>query len=118
MKKYAQIIDEQTKECTVGLGCNYDYYKAIGLEELDVEQAQNGRWYLTGYLPIPTQEEQEDLRKRAYLLEVDPITAHISRLKDLEQTQEILEEIANLQAEREVKVADIKARYPYPNFND
>lgn len=74
----------------------------------------NGEYLLKEDVPDPTQEEQEALRAEAYRQEVDPITAHISRLKDEEQTAEIQEEIATLQAERETKVNDIKQRYPYP----
>ena len=63
--------------------------------------------------PAPTQEEQEALRANAYRLEVDPITCHINRLKDEEQTQEIQEQIAELQTKRDEKMVEIKTRYPY-----
>lgn len=62
----------------------------------------------------PTYEEQKENRSSAYTIEVDPITCHIQRLQDEEQTPEIEQEIATLQAERETKVNDIKQRYPYP----
>jgi hypothetical protein len=62
----------------------------------------------------PTKEEIQALRSEAYKAEVDPITCHIQRLGDEEQTPEIIAEIANLVAERKAKVAEIKARYPYP----
>ena len=114
MLKYAKIIDNHTKECEVGLGQNISFYKSIGMTKKDVEQAYNGNWYILGYAPPPTKEVQKELRAEAYRQEVDPITAHISRLKDEEQTPEIQEEIATLQAERETKVNDIKQRYPYP----
>lgn len=50
-------------------------------------------------------------RADAYAVEVDPITAHIQRLKDENPIPE--EEIAELIAERDAKVQEIKARYPY-----
>lgn len=64
--------------------------------------------------PAQTEEEQRQKREVAYTIEVDPITCHINRLKDEEQTPEIQEEIATLQAERETKVNEIKQKYPYP----
>lgn len=62
----------------------------------------------------PTHEEVRQMRARAYQEEVDPITAHISRLRDEEQTEEVVAEIAELMAERTAKVAEIKEQYPYP----
>ena len=62
MIKYARVINEETKQCEVGIGTNADYYKSIGMTELDVEQCHwNYQWYLTGYCPAkpePTKEEQ------------------------------------------------------------
>lgn len=66
-------------------------------------------------LPEPTKEEIQVLRSEAYKNEVDPITCHIQRLGDEEQTAEVITEIANLVAERKAKVEEIKARYPYPD---
>lgn len=65
-------------------------------------------------MPLPTKEDIKLFRANAYLLEVDPITSHISRLRDEEQTEEIEQEIADLISERSIKVAEIKARFPYP----
>lgn len=62
----------------------------------------------------PSKEDMQELRANAYKTEVDPITCHIQRLGDEEQTAEIIAEIANLVAERKAKVEEIKARYPYP----
>lgn len=61
-------------------------------------------------LPEPTDEEQRQNRANAYLQEVDPITAHIQRLRD-EDGQE--EKIAELIEQRKQKVEEIKERYPY-----
>ena len=87
------------------------------MTEMDVEQAYNGSWYLLGYAPIkpePTKEEQQKAREEAYKAEVDPITCHINRLKDEEQTPEVIAEIAALVEERKAKVEEIKQRFPYP----
>ena len=59
----------------------------------------------------PSKEEQRENRARAYKEEVDPITAHIQRLRDEEGTEQ---EIAELINERVLKVEEIKQRYPYP----
>ena len=74
----------------------------------------NGEYLLKSEIPAPTKEEQSENRAMAYLTEIDPITAHIQRLRDKEQTEEVIAEIAELIAERDVKVEEIKARFPYP----
>ena len=51
MTKYAKVINEETKECNVGLGTNTAYYERIGMTEMEVEQAYNGFWYVKGYAP-------------------------------------------------------------------
>lgn len=117
MIRYAKIVDEQTKVVSVGLGTDIDFYKSIGMTEIDVEQAYNGQWYVKGYAPeqpAPTHDEQSKKREAAYILETDPIQTHIDRLKDGEQTPEIVAEIEALRIERDEKIAAIKERYPYP----
>ena len=71
MKKYAIIIDEETKACQVGLGTNVEFYKSLGFEEMEVEQAWNGDWYVLGYAPKKPleaykQEKLNDLRALKY----------------------------------------------------
>ena len=63
MIKYAQIINEQTKQCEVGIGTNAEFYRSVGMTEMEVEQAWDGSWYLKGYCPeksIPTKEEKSN----------------------------------------------------------
>lgn len=117
MKKYAKIVNEETGLVEVGLGTNSAFYKSIGMTEMEVEQDYAGNWYLAGYAPAkpePTKEEQQKARENAYKADVDPITCHIQRLGDEEQTPEVIAEIAQLVEERKAKVEDIKQRYPYP----
>lgn len=64
--------------------------------------------------PAPTHEEIRKKRASAYQQEVDPITCHINRLRDEEQTEEVVAEIEELIAERAQLVEDIIERYPYP----
>ena len=60
MKKYAKIIDNNTKACEVGVGTNTDFYKSIGMKLLDVEQSEvDNQWYLTAKCPHYTEEEIE-----------------------------------------------------------
>ena len=78
--------------------------------EEDIETAYNGDKYVKGYAPAIDNEYQSKMREKAYEAEVDPITAHISRLRDDDPESE---EIATLIAERTAKRESIKARYPY-----
>ena len=57
-----------------------------------------------------TREEVQAERKRAYIERVDPITAEISRLRDMGGTED---EIADAMARREREVARIKREMPY-----
>lgn len=114
---YAKVINEETKQCEVGTGTNTDFYKSIGMTEMDVEQAYNGGWYVKGFAPEkpePTHEDVAQIRASEYQAKVDPITSHISRLRDKEQTEEVIAEIAELISERDALVEQIKAEHPYP----
>lgn len=115
MLKYAKIVNEETKECEVGIGTNVSFYQSLGMAEMDVEQAYNGQWYIKGYAPekpAPTHEEVRQTRARLYQEQVDPITSHISRLRDSEGYEE---EIAELITERDTLVEKIKEENPYPD---
>jgi YbbR domain-containing protein len=117
MLKYAKIINEETKLCEVGIGTNSKFYQSIGMVEMEVEQAYDGNWYLQGYAPekpAPTKEEVSETRRQLYIAQVDPITAHINRLKDEEQTDEVIAQIEALKSERAEVVAKIKEENPYP----
>ena len=54
---YAKIINEQTKQCDVGIGTNIAFYQKLGMEEMEVEQAYNGAWYVAGYAPEEPEAE-------------------------------------------------------------
>ena len=71
---YAKIIDEKTKQVSIGVGTNVDYYRSIGMSEMEVEQAWNGEWYLKGYAPEkPVEEKQAEVRavRNQYLYDTD-----------------------------------------------
>ena len=119
-KQYAKIINDQTKELQIGVGCNVAYYLEIGMEYMETEFAYNGKWYLKGYAPKEpqpkpkTKEEVQKIRAALYQSEVDPITAHIQRLRDERQTEPIKRQINELLVERENKVIQIRTENPYP----
>ena len=67
MKKYAKIVNQDTKLCEVGLGDNTEFYQSIGMTEMEVEQAYDGGWYVLGYAPqkpleLYKQEKLNELR--------------------------------------------------------
>lgn len=68
-------------------------------------------YLLKSEIPAPTHDEQSEKRAQAYRDEIDPITAHISRLRDEDPESPDIEVLI---AERAAKVAEIKERYPYP----
>lgn len=89
--------------------------KIIEDTEHTVEEYEqyNGEYLLKDEIPKPSNEHQSKQREIAYIAEVDPITSHISRLKDEEQTEEVIAEIEELKAERQEKRTAIKERFPY-----
>lgn len=100
MKKYAQIIDNETKLCNVGVGTNTNFYKSIGMKLLDVEQAYDGQWYLQGYAPTKSDDEQalEELQKEQTSLETQ-----IAELKDNLLTATLVDDTEQIES--------IKAKY-------
>ena len=74
MKKYAKIVNEETKACEVGVGTNTSFYASIGMTEMEVEQAYDGQWYLKGYAPEkPTEQKETEVRavRNQYLEQTD-----------------------------------------------
>ena len=50
--------DNETKKCLeVGTGTNTEFYKSIGMVDMEVEQAYNGEYYLKGYAPTQNIDE-------------------------------------------------------------
>lgn len=65
MKKYAKIINQETKQCEVGTGTNTKFYQSIGMTEMDMEQGYDGNWYVAGYAPAkPVEELQAEVRAK------------------------------------------------------
>ena len=66
MKKYAKIVNEETKQCEVGIGTNTNFYESVGMTEMDVEQAYNGFWYVKGYVPEKPEPSYAEKRLAEY----------------------------------------------------
>ena len=113
MKRYAKIINEETKQCEVGLGTNTKFYESIGMTEMDVEQAYNGSWYLSGYAPqTPTYEEVDQMRIEYRKEHIDDKTiARMRKTANGTWTEE--DEQAYLELDAEV-TAYIEEHFPYP----
>lgn len=64
---YAKVIDENTKQCEIGVGTNDTFYRKIGMKKLDVKQCSwNGKWYLTGHVP----QEPEEMVKQKRIAQI------------------------------------------------
>ena len=85
------------------------------IEEVEFAEMFNGVVYTSKEELLQAQTKAvEETRASLYAAQVDPITAHINRLRDEELTPEIAAEIAKLVEERKVVVARIKEENPYP----
>ena len=111
LRRTALMLAKQTENGFV-LMFNEDTIDEAITEYADdnIETAYNGEKYVKGYAPAIDNEYQSKQREKAYVVEVDPITAHISRLRDDAPESE---EIAKLLVERTAKREEIKAKYPY-----
>ena len=99
MKKYAKIINEETKQCDVGLGTNAEFYKSIGMVETDVEQAYNGNWYLAKYVPEKPEPSYTEKRLAEYPSLADQLDMiYWDRINNTNLWQET--------------ITEIKAKYP------
>lgn len=74
MKLYAKILDNELKLCSVGLGTDTEFYRSIGMSEMDVEQGYDGQYYLAGYAPEKPQSiinAERIAELQSYLNETD-----------------------------------------------
>ena len=97
MLKYAQIINEQIKQCDVGLGTDIKFFKSIGMKEMEVEQGYDNNWYLKGYAPQKPQEliNQEKIAEyQKYLADTDYVVVKISEAI-AENDEKLLLELKN-----------------------
>lgn len=105
--RYAKIINEETQEVQVGVGCPVEYYIEIGMVEMEVEQAYNSLWYVAGHAPEkpadpePTNEDIKLRRANLYAELIDPLHAKKQRKTVLgewteENESEYVAEVARL----------------------
>ena len=102
MLKYAKIINEETKLCEVGVGTNSDFYKSIGMVEMEVEQAYNGNWYIKGYAPEKPQTEIKSERiaeLKKLLADTDYVVIKLA--EGVATTDEYMDVLANRKEWRE-----------------
>lgn len=115
--RYAKIINEETKEVQVGVGCPDEYYVEIGMTEMGVELAYNGLWYVAGFAPEkpadpePTNEDIKLRRARLYAELIDPLHAQKQRKTVLGEWTEADE--AEYVAEVKRLTAKIQVENPY-----
>ena len=101
MLRYAKIINNETKEVQIGVGVNDEYYASIGMQEMEVEQAYNGRWYISGYAPIKPEPTEEEIIKGQIIELESQITARNLRAA-IQGDLFALNKIAEIEAEIEV----------------
>lgn len=97
MLKYANIINEKTKQCDVGLGSDISFFKSIGMTEMEVEQGYDNNWYLKGYAPQKSQEliNQEKIAEyQKYLADTDYVVVKIAEAI-AENDEKLLLELKN-----------------------
>jgi len=104
MKKYSKIINQETKQCEVGIGTNEKYYKSLGMTLQDVEQGKDNNWYIVGY--APKQTEDEKLKEEVKTLESQ--TGYTRVLREIILATNVSQEVKDI-AEKIEKVA-IKLR--------
>lgn len=107
MKKYAKVINEETKACEVGLGTNSAFYQSIGMTEMDVEQAYDGSWYVEGYAPEKPQAEIKAERiaeLEAYLASTDWYA-----IRESETGIDIPAEVKKARADARAEISSLRA---------
>jgi hypothetical protein len=68
MIKYCYIKNEETGLAKLGVGCDNEFYKSIGMKQRDVEQSEvDNKWYLTNKCPHYTDKEKLTLIKESKL---------------------------------------------------
>ena len=89
-RKYAKIINEKTYEVQIGVGCLDEYYIEIGMTEMDVEYAYDGKWYVAGYAPVqpePTIDEKKTAVRAVRDGYINGIEWRVSRYRDQKELE-------------------------------
>lgn len=112
MTLYAKVINDETKECQVGTGTNESFYQKIGMSKMDVEQAYNGLWYLTGHAPKEPEAEKKEKRKAELIAELAELD--LKQIRSLAAkaagtaTDEDIAVLADLEEQKAIKRQELK----------
>lgn len=111
-KMWATVIDSKTKKCKVGLGNDEKLYKSLGMKLMDVDQADDGNYYIKGYAPtkhtLPESIKRikllkEELKKYDYIgIKIATGCATIEQYKaEIELCEQLRKEINKLESKGE-----------------
>lgn len=106
MLKYTKVINNQTGLCEVGTGTNAEFYKSIGMSQMNVEISEkDNQWYLSEKCPHYTPEEKEEQEKQRRNQEIDSKIDDLYKMalpdllqgnaKNIELYKEVIESLAN-----------------------
>ena len=107
MKKYALVVDEETKLCRIGSGANSAFYQSIGMTEMEVEQAYDGSWYVAGYAPVKPDAEVKAERiaeLEAYLSSTDWYA-----IRESETGVDIPADVKQARADARAEISNLRA---------
>ena len=101
-----------------------DGYLPVNLQAIPTGEYLVGYEVVNNIIVCKTERENKNtceyvknVRAELYKKNVDPLTLQIQRLRDKEQTPEIIEEIAKLVEERDMRAEEIDLENPYPEEN-
>ena len=112
---FAKIVDEKTKLVSAGLGTATDFYRSIGMKEMDVEKGYDGQYYVSGFAPekpqkIIDEERIEELKN--FLSGSDWYVARFS-----ETGVAVPVEISAARAAARVEISELRSKYEVANDN-
>ena len=84
-RKYARIINEETYEVQIGVGCDSAYYIEIGMTPMNVELGYDNRWYVAGHAPAAPEPTTDDLKDAVRMVRdqyINDIEWRVSRYRD------------------------------------
>lgn len=108
MLKYGKIINEDTGLCMIGLTGNVEFFKSVGMTQLDVEQSDiDQQWYLSDKCPMKEHNEKIiEEKTRIGKLNLTPREVFLAIYRDKGITPEQLEaSITDIEAKIEFKYA-------------
>lgn len=68
---YAKIEETASMRVSVGIGTHEDFYKSIGMDQIEVEQSDvDGAWYVKGYAPKKNEKRKLEEEKKNRIAEL------------------------------------------------